>query len=540
MDLQMLITTAGNSMSMPPVLDVVGESSKPLLVGPAMHGWIYRNPSGTDWFRAVPVEQTDLEWRHRVRGPRLGSHNILFPAKDWQQQIGDRTYQILSYRNSSSARALSQFFENSTAAQRLAKLVTLLRIIPGWWKTLQAPLLLLASEIIVGNDGELRLLGMASGLTPSPATLLEAPERLLSMPPEWLRSGPETQWNEKAWQAVDRYCVGVLLLSSLFQPPCIRNFDTVAVRAASGCVFAHPVNRIDLPGWLGRFPRFEKTIAAIRQLVSADVSLRSGVDFQQLADRIEKLLDLFDPFVAAKWLRDVSRPQEALDVLEELFPSADQLGITSAQQYELFCLAGELVARYLDRPLDAIDYFERAIQKDNRAQPAYREELMVIASARHHPSLAIMILHDAAVAEDVDQKLWRNYVAIFGDRAAHAENEDDAQIDRLVADYLIWRKNFVKAQQFILSRLFDRQGTYIWWDFELMLPYVHTFLGLETGNGVNLQLARDQLQQVREALLQVGHNTLMEPSQVHQIGGEIADLELFIAQQLSQIKRPMS
>jgi hypothetical protein len=151
-----------------------------------------------------------------------------------------------------------------------------------------------------------------------------------------------------------------------------------------------------------------------------------------------------------------------------------------------------------------------------------------------------MILHDAAVAQDVDQKLWRNYVALFGDRAVHADDEEDAQVDRLVADYLIWRKDFGKAQQFILSRLFDRQGTYIWWDFELMLSYVHTFLGLETGNGANLQLARDQLQQVREALLQVGHNTLMEPSQFHQIGGEIADLELFIAQQLSQVKRPMS
>jgi hypothetical protein len=236
-------------------------------------------------------------------------------------------------------------------------------------------------------------------------------------------------------------------------------------------------------------------------------------------------------------LRDSSRPQEALDLLEELFPQAESLEVPEAQSYSLYCLAGELCSRYLNRPLDAIDYYERALQFNATAPTAFREELALISTSRHHPALSAMIQSDASIAQNVDEKLRRNYSVLFGDRQTHAESEDDELIDRQVADYFLWRGQFPKAQQFILSRLFDEQNHYVWWDLELMISYVWSFLGLETGDGRNLTLAREQLQQVKDGLRLLSDSSPSTTTLFEQVGPEIAELDLLIAARLADIQK---
>lgn len=495
------------------------------LVGSSMRGWVYRSTQGSIWYRLIPVEEAPLAWRHALRRPPVvGDESIVRAERDWHQTVDGTPRLVIAYR--AEGQSVAECLDDSDPGARLRGVVACLRALPTWWKSVGSPLWTLPADVILTASQSARLLWMPSGQLPDTRSVFADPQRAIFLPPEVMRSATDISWDVKTWEAVDRYASGVVLVACYYQLPAELDAERAMWHAATGSAVARLPARADLPFWLERFGDHRNTVALIRRLTSTSLSSRLNVDLPALAGRMERMLELLDPRAAVAWLRDRTQPREALVLVQDLLASmARASAFDPVVHYDLLCLAGDICARYLRQPLDAIDYYERAVMLDARRPEAYREQLRIVAGARLQIALASLIESSSTVATDADVKLWRDYRYCAGERTWHGETEEEELDDGMVARYLLWRRQFVVARDFIFPRLTDKSGTYIWWDFGLGLAYVEAFLGLETGDGTNLARAAEQLQQIKNGLLVAEGNAAIDPARVHHYGGEVADLE---------------
>lgn len=536
----MYITTPDSVVPSTVVFHDGSHGNEAMLVGPSLFGWVYRSSCGTTWYRLFPSEQLDhvgqseLEWRHRFRTQTLPpSSSILTAQRDWHQLFEDESWLVVAYESARPGKSLAEHIRGKDATLRMRSAVAALRALPEWWNTLELPILPLPADIVVSDDGSIQLLWIPRPRLPDSNTAVANPERILHMPPELLRSAANVAWDIATWKAVDLYAIGVTLLGCYCQLPDVQRPVPLMQRAATGSLFQKLQARCDLPPWLERFSNHRNTVSGLHRLTSPVLKTRLEVDLGKLADRLERSLALFDPRSAVAWLRDQAKPQEALDLLQELFPLTASLEIDTDLQYDLLCMAGELCARYLRRVLDALDYYERAIDLNGHRREAYREQLRVIASSPHHMELADIVESNSPISTDLDMKLWRNYRFLVGGRTTHASNDDDEMDDRSIAHYTLSRRQYDVACDFIKPRLLDETGRYIWWDFELMLALGWAFLGI--GDRSNLELASQQIQQIKNGLEYVRRNCSLEMSLVQQYGDDLSDLEyrVFVARSSS-------
>lgn len=534
----MYTKTADNPLSQNVTLQEGNWRDDAVLIGASQRGWIYRSTRGLAWYRLVPIQDAPLDWRHSLRSEHPPKDApVLVSERDWQQPIQGAIHLVMLYRSELPAQSLAECLGGFKPSARLKSTISCLRGLRQWWKAAAAPLLPMPADMIVDEQGQARLLWAPRGALPNASSIFADRQRALYVSPEFLRAASNVPWDTMTWEAVDRYAIGVSLLNCYFELPGFPNADTALSRAANGTLFSRLTLRADLPVWLARFEQHRNTLSLARRLTSSQLNTRAQVDLEVLADRLEHELELFDPRAAAARLRDRTQPLEALNLLRELFPQADSADIIDAdQRYDLLLLAAELCARYLRSPLEAIDYYERALALRPERREAYREQLRVIANARHHPALASLLESDSEVAVQADIKLWRNHRLLTGPRASHAIDDDDKMDDLLVARYVLWRKQFDVARDFIYPRLLDEQQNYIWWDFDLNLAYVSAFIGLEKGDHSNLALAAKQLQQIKGGLQHIEQSGALEPELVHQYGEEVAALEFQIVQARAAVR----
>src|SRR4051794_19548927 len=86
------------AVSPPPELAGEASGARYLLVGPSLHGWVYRAATGTGYCHAVPIEATPLSWREEVRRriaavsrgdlARVVDH-VVNPVRAGQDGVGD-------------------------------------------------------------------------------------------------------------------------------------------------------------------------------------------------------------------------------------------------------------------------------------------------------------------------------------------------------------------------------------------------------------------------------------------------------------------
>src|SRR5688572_2085954 len=119
---------------------------------------------------------------------------------------------------------------------------------------------------------------------------------------------------------MDRYAMGVSLLNCYYDLPSFSWADTALARGANGTLFSRLTLRTDLPAWLERFEQHRNTLALVCRLTSSHSSTRAQVEIAVLVDRLQHLMELFDPRTAAARLRDRTQPLEALNLLREFFP----------------------------------------------------------------------------------------------------------------------------------------------------------------------------------------------------------------------------
>lgn len=523
----MFTTIADKTVPETLVLDDGRQRDEATLLGSSMRGWIYRSTSPNVWYRLIPIEDSSLEWRHRIRADAPVEDCFLSATADWHQPFSDAPRLVVLYRSLTPARSLAECLKDHDVSVRLKSAIALLRMVSQCWSTL-SPLMPMPADIVVDENGMARLLWIPKGSLPNERTVFEDPQRLLYLAPEILRSANNVSEEINRCEAADRYAIGVMLLSCYEQLPSVDRVEAAIFRAATGTLVHNlPANQ-ELPVWLARASSHRRTLSLLHRLVAPVPETRLRVNLRTLTQRLEQSVEMADPCKAVAWLRDRGKPEDALGLLEEVLPLTESLGISSQQQYELLCLAGELCGGYLRRPLDALDYLERAVTLQPNARQARQEQLSLIVAAKHHSSLDTSFLTDPGIAVDLDVKLWRNYRALYLGRTIHSDDADEQKVDRLVARYVIWRGQFDIARDFIYPRLFDSSGNYAWWDFDLNLAYVQSFLGLEDGSGVNLDRAAEQTQQIKKGFAWIEQNGMLDPTLLGQYGQELAELELRI------------
>ncbi len=537
----MPMTNANSAVPQTVVFDDGNRPDEAVRIGPSMRGFVFRSSHGSHRYRLIPIADAPIEWRHEIRSQAPRNESSLVTAdRDWQQNVNGATWVVVRYAPAGNYRTLAELIAEGDPTRRLKACAACLRRLPDWRRALATPLWSMPADIVVSPEGDARWLWIPRGMLPGAREVFQDACRLPYLAPEYVRNAGVGSWDAAAWEACDRFALGACLLECFYQFPPARDAAAALPRAAAGTMFSRLVPRADLPPWLAQFSDYANTLAPAKRLCSPDRANRSGVDLQALAQKLDQSLDLFDPHRAASMLRDRAKPQEALQLLQDVFPRAAALSVDAAKQYDLLCLAGELCAQFLQVPLDAVDFFERAIVLDPERDTAYREQFGVIARARHHASLSAMIENRPADAVAIDVKFWRNYRFLRGTEVCRGEDEETREIDRLTARYALWRRQFDVARDFIYPRLFTADGTYAWWDIEFNLSYVESFLGLETGNGAQLDKASEQLQLIKNGLAHLQQQWEQLPEQFdpgRMYGEEIADLEYHIFTAKQALKR---
>ncbi len=307
----------------------------------------------------------------------------------------------------------------------------------------------------MAKDGPAFFLPLPPGQTPEVRAVFAAPVRGFYLSPELVR-GLATESGESQ----DRYALGVALSQCFARLPPAPDGGVALAEAARGAVFGEGAQST-LPFWLEDLPPTQQAQAWARRLAALQPEVRLSVDLALLAQRFRQWGSQMEPHQAAVELRDSGRPQEAYNLLLNV--------LLSEESADLLLLAGDLASRYLTRPLEAIDLYERAILMDPNNLTAYEEQFKVIAAGRHLPPLVRLVEGRSPYCARLDELIRRDFARL------PPETQSACELD--MARYLLWRQDFQEAGDFTYARLFEG-SEYLWWKFDLNLAYAEALMGL--------------------------------------------------------------
>jgi hypothetical protein len=517
----MSITTADDRCRSPRRIQVEGRVHEIETVGPSLHGHVFRSCEGTHVYRVLPVDRAGIERRYaldaamRMEAPP----GVLLPDRQFQSEGGSDF--LVRYPLPAGSRPLPDVLHGDAPQSRVRALVAVLRTFDLWERAVPDPLTPLPADVVIGADGNARFLFVPFDRLAGPEDVFAAPALGMFLAPELVRSRRDIDWqSSRTWGAIRRFSVGVMLASCFRSLPESDSAETVLARAATGRMADQSSRRSDFPPWLERFALFRQFETLSRRLISPLPAARLEVPLDQVASRLEQCAEFCDPLRAAAQLRDQAKPAESLQLIKDVLPLIGPMAFGRRQHYELLLLAGELCSQLLSMPLEAIDYYDRALAIDPADLAARRAQFQLIARARSHPLLAGQMARSTVSAEQIDLKLWRDYESLNADGLPEPQQR---ALGLEAAQYLVWRGQFDRAVEFIHPLLFDRAGRYMWWDFDLNFGYIEAFIGQQDGNR-----AFEQLELVRTGLLKVKQNQTIPQDTILLYGDRVAQLERVI------------
>jgi hypothetical protein len=185
--------------------------------------------------------------------------------------------------------------------------------------------------------------------------------------------------------------------------------------------------------------------------VHADPRVRGPIQPRDLASQLAALADHMDPLVLASELRQQRRFLEALVVIEGASRSERNL--------DLAMLAADLTASDLNRPMSAIEWYERVITNDRFHMDAHFQQLHVLL----HPEILSFVANGAGeVADKLELMLWRDFTELPPDT--------QKEVVAGVATFYTARSKAQVAQHLLQPYLYQ-DGTFVWWEIPVSLSY---------------------------------------------------------------------
>jgi hypothetical protein len=506
------------------MLDVEGKAEELLRVGASLRGSVYRGRATGSYFRLIPIRLAPVEWRYEIQQSIQGTvpPGVIPPDRAWQP-VDRPGFFCVRYQAPEGFATLAENLLTAQPAQRLRQSAAWLRAAQTWETSLPRPLLPLASDVVI-RGGNVQLLWLPPSPPPTVDCVFCEPEVALYLAPELIRAPSGGRWNHPEFAAaISRYALGVSAVAAFYELPAAEDCDVTLFRAAAGTLLKDLPKRSDMPAWLPQFAAGRQAPALARRLVAVAPETRLKDSLATLAEALEQCADRCDPRVAAQELCDFGRPAEALALLQGVFPLADDYRLSEEEMYALLTRAGDIAGQYLSRPLEAIDFYDRAVEKLPDRPEAHEAQFKLIAGASDTPILEL-ILRDDSASVQLDVRAWRGF------RGMGAERQPFYAFP--MARYLNWRRQFAKAVPFIWERLFEADGKYRWWDFDLNLEYVRAL----TGSG-QLQPADEQLQKVKQGLLYVQANQTFAADEIDFYGMQCAEMERLIHELRNDVTR---
>jgi hypothetical protein len=469
------------------------------LVGPGSRGGVYRSLRQPFFFRVVPIAQAPLTFRHEVAGAmalprRAGIAPVVEAAHDV-----DSGFYFIRYEIAGDT-TLPEALASPDPRQRLVSCARTLGALPGWWRALGHAVLPMPADIVMGSDGTPHLLPWHAQHMPDPQTIFDCPARGIYLAPEIVRG-----LSASASESADRYVTGVMLLQCFFRLA-EGSGDVVLLQAATGSLLARDRLASLLPSWMERLPATQEAVAVARRLVDPDADARGRLDPSALAAQLLECARQMDALTAVGSLRAAGRSRDALALLGDV--------LLAQETPELLVLAGTLAEEDLGTPLQAIDFFERAIALDpvrRDASEGQLRALTALATAGAPGELHLLCNGTPGIGEKLDAMLWRDLQRLPGEtQATHAES---------VASYLLERRQFAPAHAFLYPHLFQGD-TWLWWKSALNLAFVAALVGQD-----RLDEARRHLEEIKQRFRRARENRSMPEAEIHAYGQAVAEME---------------
>ena len=543
-----------------PPFELAGEdsSSKLLRVGPTLHGWIFRSATGTAFCHVLPVEAPPLVWKQEVRKRAAAVadgrasrivNNVINPYKAGQGSTGD--YYFIHYdpgepaqsmadllngrterpifseriiqsifdrlcelgRLGEELNSLPQLLAGNSAGLRVMAIALVFQTIARWWQQ-GVPLLPMPSQILFNADGEPLFLG---GTPYLPITRVEQlfsePQRILYLAPELIGSRGSVAWD---WQRVDYYCLGVLLHQCLYPPSAIPNPETALRRAVNGTLFNSDSRRGTTPFWLSRMPALKQANEWVRRLTAINPAMRTAVNLRQVGSVLEVCGQRLTPFIAVRELIDSETPYAGLELLQDV--------LLTEESYEYQVLAAQ-TATAVERPLESLDLFTRAISRNGARSEARLERIWLLSRAPEFAALSN--LYDKE-SPRLDALIWDDFNSL------DTETQFKARLP--LANYLVWRGQYLLAAQHIYHWLFDSDGQYRRYDMEMNRTYAWALHGLawqairsaDDDAAEHVKALREQLNTWQESMITLRIRDGKDPGEHYEYGESLNEMAVAV------------
>lgn len=468
------------------------------LVGPGFHGWIYQSKTRPLCYRLLHIDASPLEWRNDVKQciARPMPVTIAPITKAWQQE-GAKIYFCIRYEVAGLRRTLIDALADPDPLLRTKYAARVSRAMPGWWEALYSPLMIMPADVVFAGDGQPRLLAAPAMDAPAIDLIFEEPARSLYLAPEVARGRGDADSKN-----ADRYALGVMLLQCFYKMPPFDDPGSILVRSLTGELFSLSSMESALPFWMEDIPATRQAITAVSRMIATDPEARSSIEPEKVAALLETCLRRMDAQVVAVELRDLGQPFEAYSLIQNV--------MLTQETFDLLLLAGEIAGR-LSRPLEAVDFFERAIAKEPDRSEAYVSQFTIFASASGLAPLEDLIRNSSSAASQVDARIRRDFEKMPD--AKQEEHEAD------MACYLVWRNQIDPAIGFIRSRLYDGE-IYMWWKFDLNLVYVQALVAQG-----KLEEAQQRIIDIKIGLAKARQNQTVAENEIHRYGAAVAEIE---------------
>ncbi|MEY9912356.1 tetratricopeptide (TPR) repeat protein [Catenulispora sp. MAP12-49] len=472
-------------------------------------GLLYRAPARRRWYRLIPASDLDAvqrealaQWQSRPRRPDL----VPVLSSDDVMELDGQWFQVVSYE-SAAGRSLADAIAEDPVAERVSRVAAALRALSSWREAISPGLTALPGEVVLDRREPL-LLPLPDWGPPSLKEVFAEPERLAYLTPEAARGVADVRTPGLHALAV--------AARSCFQTLPVGAAPALMHRTACGSAFADQGWNDRLPTWM----RQVEQVQAVRERVSVltgrlPEAVADGADPAALAAALDAAWQAMDPMAAVRSLLDAGEPRQAVALAHA--------ALVDRPSYQLLLLAAKIARRDLREPFAALSLLERAVQAAPSRSEAAGEQLSIISELFPEGMDLLVALFKPAFAARLDTTA----------RAAFDSLSHEQQRDRSheMARCLIGQGHLEEANDFV-HRWLHEADRLMWWQFDLMLDYVETFLLLarrkrrDSPEADTLLHSAEQIRdQTRTGLRWVRQNQSMPPERIHQYGMRLAELD---------------
>ena len=463
---------------LPDEITLTTAAGSPVLrfVGPSLWGYVYREVNGSRFFRLLPIADVHTLDKRRciaecVGRPRQAGVAPIVAAGE--ATLLQHQYYYVAFEVAGGT-SLAHVLNDEDHELRLRRLAAVLRFLPDWWAKLGGGLVPTPSDIVFSERWPFLLALPLLGWWPRFEALVEDRERLAYVAPEIIRGNGQLVRDRN----LDLYACGMAAFSALFQVNLDQSPWSLLEQAAASTLCRSDRTTQRLPFWMERADQYARTMQMLQSALNPDPRRRGTVDPLQLAAALEQLADYSDPMKLVQELRHRRAGEQALHLIEDI--------CLRESRWDLLVAAAQISGDELGRPVEAIEFYERAIQLQPHNAELKSAQLSLLID--NMPAVFIQALKDQATDADsrLDDMVWRDFKTLSDSEQKRSANG--------VGSYYLLRERFSDAAGILYQHLFDG-GTFMWWEVDRSLLYVKSLAGLQKYTD-----ARSFLDTIRQAL----------------------------------------